>query len=354
MNNDFLNYYKDVLLGINNCILEYDKKVISDKTGYLKENLQLFDNLNELGKRIRGTLVTLGYKIASKKEISYSYPLALAYELFETSVLIHDDVIDCGDVRRGIDTIHYSNYIKYKYKDEDDAKKVSESLAICMGDYGFYLANKVLINAYSKDNNFSKILDYYNDIVLKTIEGELIDVELSFIGKYFNDDSNLKDNIMNVYRLKTAYYTIVGPICLGLMLGGIDDEKIKKISAPFEKIGIAFQIQDDILGIYNDMGKDNCSDIREYKQTILFSYIMENKLYKDELLKYYGNKNITMDDVLEVRKIFKESGAYDYAFNMMNDLYDQSIKEIDSIDWMEIEDKNLLFGFVDYLRKRNK
>ena len=71
---------------------------------------------------------------------------------------------------------------------------------------------------------------------------------------------------MLVYKLKTAFYTIIGPLSLGLILGGIDDEKLEDVKNFGEKIGVAFQIQDDILGIYSDMGKVIGSDIKEFKQ----------------------------------------------------------------------------------------
>ena len=103
---------------------------------------------------------------------------------------------------------------------------------------------------------------------------------------------------------------------MGLILGGIDDDKLEDIKKFGEKVGIAFQIQDDILGIYSDMGKVIGSDIKEFKQTILYSYVMKDEKYKNELLKYYGKENITSDEINETRRIFKECGAYEYANNL--------------------------------------
>ena len=153
-----------------------------------------------------------------KDDIKYSYNLSLAYELFQTSILIHDDIIDNDNLRRGKDTIHYANYKKYKSLNEQDAKKASESIGICIGDYGYFKVNEIIIKYYQNDPNFSKIFNYYNDIVLKTIEGELTDVVLAFEGKY-KEIKNLDDNIMLIYKLKTSFYTIIGPLSLGLILG---------------------------------------------------------------------------------------------------------------------------------------
>ena len=325
--------------------------MVKDKKGFLKENLEYFKNLNSDGKLIRGFLIALGYKM-SKENIEYSYKLSLAYEIFQTAILIHDDIIDNDNLRRGKDTIHYANFKKYKSFNEVDAKKTSESIGICIGDYGFFKVNEIIIKNYKDNPNFIKLFNYYNDIVLKTVEGELIDVILSFEGKYIKENKNLEENIMLVYKLKTAFYTIIGPLSLGLILGGIDDEKLKDVNNFGEKIGIAFQIQDDILGIYSDMGKVIGSDIKEFKQTILYSYILKNEKYREELMKYYGKEDISEVEINETRRIFKESGAYEYAYNLMNKLYNESVDIVKNNKWIKDEDKQIIVGFIEYLRTR--
>lgn len=349
----FNNFYSVNKSNLVKIIDMYNLELLKGKEGYLKENLNRFKDLNSDGKLIRGILIALGYKLSGKKDLSYSYNLSLAYEIFQTSVLIHDDIIDEDNLRRGKETIHYRKYKNNKIYNDEDAKKNGSSVAICVGDYGFFEANKIIINNYQNDKNYKDLLDYYNDIVLKTIEGELIDVELSFDGKY-KTNSNIEKEIMNVYKLKTAYYTIIGPLSLGLILGGKDKKEINEIEKIGEKIGIAFQIQDDILGIYNDMGKVSGSDIKEFKQTILYAHTIENEEYKEELLKYYGKDNLEKNDIDKVGKIFKESGSYKYALDMMNDLYDSSLKELENISWIEDEDRKILKGFIEYLRKRKK
>ena len=102
------------------------------------------------------------------------------------------------------------------------------------------------------------------------------------------------------------------------------------------------------------MGKVIDSDIKEYKQTLLFSYIIKDGKYKDELLKYYGKSNIEDKEIEKVKEIFIESGSYTYALNLMNKLYDESISILNDINWINLEDKKLLYGFVEYLRNRKK
>ena len=352
----FKKFYKEEVELLNKKLDEFNKKLIKEDNPFIKENLEYFKNLNSGGKLVRGSLVDLGYYLL-KDNREYSNDLALAYEVFQTAILVHDDIIDRDATRRGKDTIHYANYKKYSSisSDKEELIDLSNSLAICMGDYGLYSANKIISEAYQNDKKLGKILNNFNDVVLNTIKGELLDVELPFQSKYNKLDSDLLyESIMKVYLLKTAYYTVIGPLTSGLILAGADQDKINDIEKVAEKIGIAFQIQDDILGIFsNEMGKVIGSDIREFKQTILYSHII-NTDQKDEFLKYYGKEDLTEENVNKVRELFELAGSLDYAVDLMNKYYDQAVEELESITWMD-ENKKLIFqGFIDYLRERNK
>ena len=348
----FKKYYSEEKNNLDKRINSFNNELIKEDNSFLKENLEYFKNLNSNGKLVRGTLVNLGYYLL-KDNPDYSYDLALAYELFQTAILVHDDIIDNDNKRRGVETIHYINDEKYK-KYSNESKHLGDSIAICMGDYGLYESNLIISKSYEEDPNLGKVLNYFNNTVLNTIRGELLDVILPFESKYVGVDNKvLEESIMNIYRLKTAHYTIIGPMSTGLLLAGAPNSYLEDIKDFGEKVGIAFQIQDDILGIYsNEMGKVIGSDIKEFKQTILYSHIMTTP-YKDELLKYYGNE-VNEEVVEKVRELFKESGSYDYALDMMNKLYDEGLELLNNIDWIEENKKDILRGFVEYLRIRNK
>ncbi len=353
----FKNYYNEIRDRIKDKIDIFNKKINENKI--LKDNIKLFSDLNSNGKLIRGTLINLGYRLIKNEDNHYSDNLSLAYEVFETSILIHDDIIDKDNLRRGKDTIHFYNYKKYEDIEENkiELNHVSNSIGICMGDYGLYLSNKIISDSYSDDKNLGKILSYYNDIVLKTIEGETLDTILAFeCKKNISNIEELEKNILTIYKLKTSYYTIIGPLCIGMILAGASSSKISEITKFGEKIGIAYQIQDDILGIYSDnMGKITGSDIKEFKQTILYSYVKSKEdNYNLELLKYYGKDNLDENIINDVRRIFDKSGAKDYSINMMNSLYDEGLNILENISWLSKENKNILMGFVEYLKERNR
>ena len=349
----FKRYYKEVKKDLDEMINVFNKKIVNDDNKILKDNLELFAELNSNGKLVRGTLVNLGYYLL-KDNKEYSNYLSLAYEVFQTAILVHDDVIDNDEKRRGKDTIHYANMKKYSKYDEN-VQNLCNNIALCIGDYGLFYANLIISENYINDSNLGRVLNCFNETVLKTAKGEILDVILPFQGKHnLLKAVEIEKNILEIYRLKTAHYTMVGPMSIGLLLAGAEEEKIKEIEEFGEKIGIAFQIQDDILGIYSDaMEKNKDSDIKEFKQTILYSHIINTK-YKEEFLKYYGNDNLKENDIEIVKDLFKKSGSYDYANDMMNKYYDEGLKVLNSIKWINKDKKDLLEGFVEYLRVRNK
>lgn len=352
----FKNYYIEEKTRINLKIDEFNNNLIKEENSILKYNYDLFKNLNQDGKLVRGSLINLGYYLLNDNR-TYSDNLALAYEIFQTAILVHDDIIDNDSKRRGKDTIHHANYNKYrKYSNKtNELTNLSNSIAICMGDYGLFQANKVISDNYKDDANLAKVLSYFNETVLKTIRGELLDVITPFESKYdIIDKKELEKDIMEIYRLKTSHYTIIGPLSTGMILAGADQAKLNDIEKIGEKIGIAFQIQDDILGIYSDeTGKVKGSDIKEAKQTILYSYTY-NTGYKDELMKYYGKEEINDEVIEKVKDIFDVSGAKNYANHLMNKLYDEAKKELDNILWIKDEKKEILLGFIEYLKTRTK
>lgn len=354
-NNLFLNYYRESKDKLNNYIKEFNSNLITEeKNKFLKENLEVFTSLNSDGKLIRGTLVNLGYKMI-KEDSSYSYPLALAFEVFQTAILIHDDIIDNDDLRRGKTTIHAYNYDKYyKLTNSDKSKKLSENIAICIGDLGLYQANYIISKNYNNDSTLGDILNYFNEIVINTLRGESLDVALPFYEEFNLENDNLEENILEIYKLKTAYYTIVGPLCLGMILANSSKDKLADIEKFGYNVGIAFQLQDDLLGIYGEnIGKPVGSDIEEFKQTLLYAYTKNNKEYYSELMKVYGKK-VDDNSLLKVRQIFKDSGAYKYCLNKIETMYNKANEILYNITWMNEEDKLILKQFVDYLKDRRK
>ena len=357
---EFLKYYLSVKNKFDLKMNDYNDLFVKGYSNkFLEEALNQFVSSNKGGKFLRASLIAMGYN-SFKKDDDY-LPLGLALEIFQTSILIHDDIIDKADKRRGLDTIpiKYQKLYSDKVKGNDDfdikRKDLGNSMALCLGDLGFYLALQVIVKNYRNNKNLDRVLEYYNDVAIKTCEGEMVDVILPFYEEYFGCEDDIESHVMEIYRLKTAWYSVVGPYCLGAILGGASEEEVHKLEDALLGLGIAFQIKDDLLGIYGDethIGKSITSDVSEFKQTILYAYTV-NTSYKDELLKYYG-KNIDVSLMDKVRDIFDKSGAREYANKTMDKLFKQSFQSILDLDFLDIENKKILLGFAEYLRVRSK
>ena len=344
----FLNYYKKIKKVLMLEMDKYNSKLINEENIYIKELIEQFKDLNSDGKFIRGFLIILGSQIINDLDYKKTIPLSLAFELFQTSVLIHDDIIDNAELRRGKKTI--PTRYKEKYV---NSSHLGNSLAICAGDLGFYKANEILIENYN-DNKW--LLRYFNDIIINTIRGETLDVVLPHIQKYgYFNDNKLEDHVMDIYRLKTSWYSIVGPLCVGMILGGATENQVSLMEDLAYNLGIAFQIKDDILGIYSDKVKDEktASDISEFKQTILYSFVHDNTDYLYELNNYYGKEDITDEEIDKVRNIFDNSGALKYAESLMNDLFRTANMKLDTLDFISDDYKKIIKGFIVYLEQRD-
>lgn len=259
------------------------------------------------GKRIRGALVKLGYEMANgKRQIANGEVLKIsaAYEIFQAAILAHDDIIDKSLLRRGRPSL-YAQF---------GAGHMGISKAICLGDIGFFLAFKLITTANFPDKHKNNALKIFSSSMLDTGIGELLDVELS---QKELSESHIQD-IISIYKFKTAHYTIAAPLLLGAVLSGSNDKRLQAIRNFGQNLGIAFQIQDDINDIFsekNRLGKETGGDIKEGKGTLLYVYAKAkaDSTNKSLLKKYYGNPKITKPEIATVKNIFLTSGALEYA-----------------------------------------
>jgi len=357
---NFLNDCKqDIEFESEKIIKEFLDK--PDLNSFVQDALCMFKKQHEDGKRIRGALIRLGEEIASNS-FKYYLRIAVCYEMFQTSVLIHDDIMDNSDTRRNKITIHVETANKYlasnKNNSRTKAARYGAARALCIGNYGYAIACYMLSSMQLENNLFQEVINYFFNIVLKTCEGELMDVVLPYeYAKIINNKQEYYNIINLINKYKTAYYTLVGPIMLGAICGNASQklkDLLKNIMTP---LGIAFQIRDDILGIYsskNKSGKSMFADIREFKQTVLFAYAYHNCNKKErKLLKeHYGKNKANLKDLEVIKKIFISCGAKEFALNEIKRLSKISLDLINS-PLISQYGKDMLYGLVNYLINRD-
>ncbi len=359
----FYLFYRNEIKRIEKELEKTNKTFVNKKDNNLvKDAINKLIDMNGNGKCLRALLIALGYFIATKKEDNNYLPLAIAYETFQTSVLIHDDIFDNAELRRGkkvINKKYEEKFDKYDLRDdyfEEKKRETAKSLGICIGDIGFYLANNIIVDNYVDNPNLGRLLKFYNNVIINTIKGEIIDINLPFNEQYNSKNKCVEKDVMEIYELKTSWYTIIGPCSLGLILGGSSDRVVESFIKTMAPLGIAFQIKDDLLGIYGsskNLGKSTTSDIIEYKQTILYSYVMNNTDYGDELRKYYGKEELTEEDNKRVKEIFNVSGAKEYAENKMDNLFNMTKTLVKKNRNIPNYYKEIILGFITFLEIRD-
>lgn len=341
MNKDIFMLSKDKIENKINEILGKEIEKYEDNE-FIKESLKELKRLSQGGKRVRGYLVKLGQMLFGKDDDSY-VDLAAAIEIFQTAILIHDDIIDEADKRRGMDTINA------KYKGH-----VGVAKGICIGDLGFFISYRIINNANISEELKDEIVKIYSKTLHNTVNGEIVDVELPL--KTLEYHRNMDEKIIyDIYVNKTAWYTIIGPILIGAASACASDEDKEKLIEMGTNLGIAFQIKDDLLGLYSnalDMGK-TLNDIKEGKQTIIYKYAIDHAS-KEELeviSKYYGNLNVTDEESKTIIDLFDKLGARKNAENLVKKYTDNGISIIETMD---VQNKDLFMEFANYLLKRKK
>jgi geranylgeranyl diphosphate synthase type I len=355
----FDEFYKEQRSRISEKLRIYEEQLVKNTPESLQYLSKQFVDINksEKAKTIRGTLISLGYRLMCKdNDISRSIDLAAAYELFETAILVQDDVFDKGDTRRGIPTIHARNSEDYNKKPnasshKEDITSISNALAICMGDLLFFFINQCIAKSYSTEKCFQRLFDEYNRIVINTVYGEILDVKLP-LEERLQQRQGLESQVNKIEEMKTAWYTIC-PLRLGMILGGANDEQLEQITQFSIPLGVAFQIQDDWLNLFGnpEAGKPLASDVTEFKVTLFYTYMMKNNEYKNEFLKYYGG-TLDADGLERFQNILEKSGCKIYVEQCMKEKFKESRTKLEALTFLTPENMNLLRGFVDYLDTR--
>lgn len=302
-----------------------------------------FVNACSGGKRLRGVLVKMGFALTNTRYTDEIVKCSAAVEIFQTAILAHDDIIDQSSTRRGKQTI-------YKALGEDH---YAISQTICLGDLGLFLAAKLVSDTDFPEPFKNKVFSLFSKLIIDTALGQMLDVELPHL-----KEDRKESDVIAIHRLKTAYYTIVYPLSLGVILGGGGQSLLDKIMVFGENLGIAFQVQDDILGVFGDertIGKSVISDIAEGKNTLLITFALEkaDQNQRKILGHYYGKKDINMEEFNLVKKVFEDTGALDYSKRKAQE-YVNIAKEVIPQITEDPKLQELLSGMADFLVNRDK
>lgn len=304
-----------------------DELVVFDKRfkEAVKSQVPLLDRImrfivNRKGKQLRPMFVLLSAKLCGPIN-EPAYRAASLVELLHTATLVHDDVVDESLERRGF----FSTYALWKTK-----------ISVLVGDY---LLSKGLL--LTLDHSDFRILQLLSDAVRKISEGELLQLEKS-------RSLNLSEDVyFEIIRSKTA--SLLAASCAAGAYATSGDETLtEKMRAFGEKVGIAFQIKDDLFDYGSeDVGKPTGNDIKEKKLTLPLIYALNlmDKKSRRELIYIIKNHNRDHEKVQYVIRKVTEAGGISYATRKMNQYRDEALAILH-----EFEDNDVRKGLEELVR----
>jgi len=291
--------------------------ILKEKLG--REPFSLYEpityTLESGGKRVRPALVLMACNLFSDR-IEQALKPAIGIEIFHNFTLLHDDIMDQADIRRGVPAVH---------------KKWNESTAILSGDAMFIKAYDYFLDCESP--NFRTILKVFNNTALEVCEGQQYDME-------FESRENVSEaEYLRMIELKTSVL-LAAALKIGALVGGASEKDANLLYEFGRNIGLAFQLQDDFLDVYGDpsvFGKQIGGDIMANKKTFLLIKALElAKEKKLEDLKYWISKTevVREEKVAAVTTIFNK---LDIQKIVQNRILELTQKALDQLDLIQVE-----------------
>ncbi|NEM91864.1 polyprenyl synthetase family protein [Galbitalea soli] len=279
------------------------------------EYVQLWESLEANttgGKRFRPRMVFCAYQALGGTDNEAAAYIGAAFELLHTALIVHDDVIDHDFVRRGIPNISgtFRDRALRVGADEAAAEHSGISAAVIAGDLALFNAYRFIDRSGVDDVTRERLLEVMDDALFASAAGELIDVDFSH-----TPGMPKVDDILAMERLKTAVYSFECPLQAGAILAGASDEVIATLAEFGREIGIAYQIVDDLLGVFGleaETGKTTIGDLREGKRTVMVSYATTTKSW-ESIRPLIGKLDLDEEEAAEVRAVLESSGARSFA-----------------------------------------
>jgi geranylgeranyl diphosphate synthase type II len=282
------------------------------------------------GKRMRPILTLLATE-AFGKQANDGVHAALAVELFHNFSLIHDDIMDAAPLRRGKQTVH---------------EKWNANIAILSGDVLLVKAYECLSNY--EPSIFKSLFSVFNQTAIEVCEGQQYDMD-------FEQLNNVSEaSYIEMIRLKTS--VLLGcALELGAIIGGADKIAAQQIYRFGEQLGLAFQIQDDLLDLFGEsarVGKQIGGDVLANKKTLLS--IAAKKLANPSEIATLDEISMIEKDEEKIRrtqKIYLDLGAKSYCESKMNTFHQEALKALDQIE--NVDSKAAFYELADFLLNRS-
>lgn len=259
------------------------------------------------GKRLRPAFAYWGYRAAGGTDSDEAVAAATSLEFLQACALIHDDVMDGSDTRRGLPATH--RIFESLHRDgqwQGSAEGFGVGAAILAGDLCLSWADELLFTSGMPHDALIRAKAIYDIMRTELMAGQYLDLLEQ------SRASADVDRIRNVIRYKSAKYTIERPLHMGAALAGASDDIMTTLTAYGLPLGEAFQLRDDVLGVFgnpDETGKPSGDDLREGKRTALIGFTAEMSADSDYVLERLGQPTLSDDEISTMCAIITDCGA---------------------------------------------
>lgn len=327
----------EVRAEIRSALADYLAGQRSYLTSIASELVPVCDALDEFlldgGKRLRPLFAYAGLIASGTKPSPEIIRAISSLELLQACALIHDDLMDRSDTRRGKPAIHrHFENLHQSSAMNGLATQFGEAAAVLLGDLALVWSDQMLNKSGIPTQSLLAAHVIHDEMRVELMAGQYLDVREA------GEKSYSAERSLRIARYKSGKYTIERPLHIGAVIGKPENSENRDLLSALSRYGLplgeAFQLRDDLLGIFGDpeiTGKPAGDDLREGKRTVLIAMTLEalQESQREELLAYLGQPDIEPEKIEELRALIKASGAVDQVENLIEKLTNDSLAAIE-------------------------
>lgn len=314
------------------------------------------------GKRIRAAFAYWAWRAYGGDHTGPLTPaiirIGAALELFQAAALFHDDVMDRSDTRRGIPTAHRAFATAHKNSESlGDGEQYGLSAAILLGDLSLVASeNEFRGGSRSFDPLVAdRAHKHFDDMRTVVTVGQFLDVHAQ-VAPWEDDLAGAEARALTVIETKTASYSVNSPLQIGASFAGISDAESERLKAFGIPVGMAYQLVDDVLGMFGDQavtGKPSGDDLKEGKRTVLVIEALRvlGAADRTTLQNALGNPNLTDAEVASLIALIKDSGAVEATLARVQQLSHQGLEALAQLDMQE-SGRSMLYALTQSALRR--
>jgi len=323
--------------------------------GDLDEPMLALTDLLAGGKRLRPAFLYWGWRAtgsARPEETDRVVAAAAALELLQASALIHDDVMDGSETRRGLPATHRRFAVLHRSAAwAGSPEAFGTGAAILLGDLCLSWSDEMLRRCGLPAERLLPAMRLFDDMRTEVIAGQYLDLVEQAVG------GSSVQRALRVVRFKSAKYTIERPLHVGAVLAGAGRELLDPLSGYGLPLGEAFQLRDDVLGVFGDpaaTGKPAGDDLREGKRTVLVAHAAAQATTAQSavLRRYLGDPALSAHGVAALREVIVATGALDAVEAMVGELTDQAVAALDRAPIADPDARDALRELADAVTRR--